>query len=53
VIRNALSMNETSSVLEYLQIYMSRIAMCEKAAAYLGCTFDLMINGRSINSRVR
>jgi metal-dependent HD superfamily phosphatase/phosphodiesterase len=53
VIRNALVMNETSSVLEYLQIYMSRIAMCEKAASYLGCTFDLIINGNSINARTR
>lgn len=53
VISHRLTMDESSSVLEYLQIYMSRIAMCERAAAYLGCTFDLVINERAINSRPR
>ncbi|MDR1569115.1 MAG: HD domain-containing protein [Oscillospiraceae bacterium] len=53
VIVSRIDMNETSSVMEYLTIYMTRIVMCEKAAAFLGCTFDLVINGRSINGRVR
>ena len=44
-------MDASSSVMEYLQIYMSRIAMCEKAAAFLRCSFDLVINGQSINNR--
>ncbi len=51
VIRHELTMDATSSVMEYLQIYMSRIAMCEKAAAFLRCSFDLVINGQSINNR--
>lgn len=51
VIRHELTMDDTSSVMEYLQIYMSRIAMCEKAAAFLHCSFDLVINGQSINNR--
>lgn len=51
VIRHALTMDETSSVLEYCQIYMPRIVMCEKAAAYLNCSFDLCINGTHINNR--
>ncbi|MGN0753704.1 MAG: HD domain-containing protein [Aristaeellaceae bacterium] len=51
VIRHQLTMDSTSSVMEYLQIYMSRIAMCEQAAAFLKCSFDLVINGQSINNR--
>ena len=51
IIRHELTMDETSSVMEYLQIYMSRITMCEQAAAFLNCSFDLVINGRSINNR--
>ncbi len=49
-IRHELTMNDTSSVMEYLQIYMSRIAMCEQAARFLRCSFDLVINGQSINN---
>lgn len=51
VIRHELTMDDSSSVMEYLQIYMSRIVMCEKAAAFLHCSFDLVINGQSINNR--
>lgn len=51
VIRHELTMDESSSVMEYLQIYMSRIVMCEQAAAVLKCSFDLVINGQSINNR--
>ena len=50
VIRHELTMDDSSSVMEYLQIYMSRIVMCEKAAAFLHCSFDLVINGQSINN---
>ncbi len=50
VIRHELTMNDTSSVMEYLQIYMSRIVMCEQAAKFLRCSFDLVINGQSINN---
>ncbi len=51
VIRHTLLMDDTSSVLEYCQIYMPRIAMCEKAAAYLNCSFDLCINNTHVNNR--
>lgn len=51
VIRHELTMDESSSVMEYLQIYLSRIVMCEQAAAFLRCSFDLVINGQSINNR--
>lgn len=53
VIRHELTMDDTSSVLEYLQIYLARIIMCEQAAAFLGCSFDLVINGRPVNNRPR
>ena len=49
VIRQELKMDNTSSVLEFLSIYMSRITMCEKAAEFLGQRFELMINERVIN----
>ena len=50
VIRQELEMDRTSSVLEFLSIYMSRIVMCEKAAAFLGQRFELCINGAVINN---
>ena len=51
IIRHELTMDETSSVMEYLQIYLSRIVMCEKAAAFLGQRFELCINGTVVNNR--
>ena len=53
VIRHELTMDDSSSVMEYLQIYHSRIVMCEQAAAFLKCSFDLVINGRPVNNRPR
>ena len=49
VIRQELKMDDTSSVLEFLSIYMTRITMCEKAAGFLGQRFELMINDRLVN----
>ena len=49
IIRHELTMDDSSSVMEYLQIYMSRITMCEKAADFLGQRFELMINDRLVN----
>lgn len=43
-------MDESSSVMDYFQIYLSRIQMSERAATYLGCTFKLFINDVLINS---
>lgn len=51
VIRHGLVMDTSSSVLEYLQIYLQRIVMCETAAKHLGCTFELVINGHTVNNR--
>lgn len=51
VIRLYIYMNEISSPMEYMQIYMSRLILCENAAALLGCTFELVINGSAINRK--
>ena len=51
VIRHERVMDETSSVLEYTQIYTARIVMCEQAAAFLNCAFELVINGQTVNNR--
>ena len=50
IIRQELQMDSTSSVLEFLSIYMSRIVMCEKAAQFLGQRFELCINGTTVNN---
>lgn len=51
VIRLVISMDQTSALMEYLQIYLSRIVLSEKAAAFLGCSFELVINGATINRK--
>jgi len=51
LIRQSLTMDNSSSVLEYLSIYMPRIIMCEKAAAFLGQEFQLVINGHAVNNQ--
>ena len=51
IIRQELKMDDSSSVLEYLSIYMPRIVMCEQAAEFLGQYFELYINDRPVNNR--
>jgi metal-dependent HD superfamily phosphatase/phosphodiesterase len=36
---------ELSQVMEYFEIFLSRMVMCRRAAAFLGCSFKLQING--------
>lgn len=50
VISYSCIMDESSSPKEFLEIYMSRMNMSEQAAAYLGCRFELNINGVLQNS---
>ena len=50
VIRQELTMDDTSSVMEYLTIYLERIQMCEAAAKFLGQRFELHINGSQVNN---
>jgi metal-dependent HD superfamily phosphatase/phosphodiesterase len=37
-----------SQVAEYFEIFMSRMLMSRRAAVFLGCQFDLTINGNSL-----
>lgn len=52
VIRLIIYMDDRSATMEYLQIYLSRIAMSEKAANYLDCNFELVINDVVINRKM-
>jgi len=36
------------SVMDYFEIFMSRMIMCRRAADYLKCTFELIINGAKL-----
>lgn len=49
IIRLVIFMDTTSATMEYLQIYLTRVVLCEKAASFLGCAFELVINGALIN----
>jgi metal-dependent HD superfamily phosphatase/phosphodiesterase len=46
-------MDSSSSVMEYMQIFLSRMIMCEKAAEFLGCRLNIMINGTTINNGIK
>ena len=37
-----------SSVLDYFQIFLTRMVLCRKAAAYFGLEFQLVINGSTL-----
>ncbi len=50
IIRQTLVMDDTSSVMEYMTIYLERIQMCEAAADFLGQSFELYINGNKVNN---
>ena len=38
----------SAGVMEYFEIFLSRMVMCRRAAAYLGCQFRLVINDVAI-----
>ncbi|MDL2237563.1 HD domain-containing protein [Christensenellaceae bacterium OttesenSCG-928-K19] len=42
-------MKEYATPMEFMEIYFSRMRMCEDSAAFLGCTFKLSINGLVMN----
>ncbi|MEG2687435.1 MAG: hypothetical protein RR954_10030, partial [Christensenellaceae bacterium] len=44
-----LKMKDHATPMEFLQIYLSRMLMCEKSAEFLNCTFKLVINGLVMN----
>ncbi len=37
--------HEIASVMEYFEIFLSRMVMCRKSAELLGCKFKLLVNG--------
>lgn len=39
---------EICSVMDYFEIYFSRMQLCRHAAEFLGCCFSLIINGTSL-----
>ena len=39
---------EICPVMEYFEIFLSRMIMCRRAAAFLGCRFGIVINGNEI-----
>lgn len=43
------TMDPTASPMDFLQIYISRMQMCEKSAKFLGCKFALYINDVKLN----
>ena len=43
------TMNESSSPMDFMSIYLTRMQMCEQSAQFLGCNFGLYINGVKLN----
>ncbi|MDR0977843.1 MAG: HD domain-containing protein [Endomicrobium sp.] len=39
---------QISKVMEYFEIFMSRMLICRRAARFLNCTFELIINERKL-----
>lgn len=39
---------EVSQVMEYFEIFLSRMVMCRRAAEFLDCKFQLVINGNQL-----
>ncbi len=52
VIEYRLVMDSSSSVMEFMQIFLPRMTMCEKAAELLNCRFDILINDNLINNHI-
>ncbi|MCB1216278.1 HD domain-containing protein [bacterium] len=40
---------ETASMMDFFEIFMSRMVMCKSSAAYLGCTFKISCNGTVVS----
>ena len=40
---------QISQVMEYFEIFMSRMRMCRKSANFLNCDFQLVINGHRLS----
>lgn len=51
IIRYEMIMDQTSSVMEFMQIYLKRMRMCELAAEFLECKLEIVVNGVAINNQ--
>jgi uncharacterized protein len=51
VIRYEMTMDNSSSVMEFMQIYLKRMLLCEQAAEFLECSLDIVVNGVTINNQ--
>lgn len=43
------TMDDSSSIMEFMQLYLTRMVMCEDSAKFLGCNFILKVNGTTAN----
>lgn len=49
IIKLNLDVNTTiSTIIEYFEIFLPRMVMCRRAANYLGCKFELVINNQKV-----
>lgn len=44
-----IKMKDYATPMEFLEIYIKRMKMCEESASFLGCTFKLVIDGLVMN----
>lgn len=51
VIRLVLVMEDSASTMDYIKIYLSRMIISQRASAFLGYWYELVINGSIINRR--
>jgi len=51
IIRYEMTMENTSSVMDFMQIYLSRMILSEQSAAFLGCSFEIIVNNVIINNQ--
>ena len=40
--------DELADVMDYFEIFLSRMVMCRRAAEYLDCRFKIDINGKKL-----
>lgn len=50
VIRYDITMDESSSTMDFFHIYLTRMEMAEKAAKFLGCHFRFYVNNTLVNT---
>ncbi len=50
IVRLAMVMDKSSSLMEYFQLYLERMLMCEESAKFLSCRFELVVNNIIINN---